>query len=53
MSSRIAFEQTPIDVPHEEVEIKPQLKPRGNVAKEKDSKSSHKLYSGRLNPDDQ
>ena len=53
MSSRIAFEQTPIDVPHEEVEIKPQLKPRGNVAKEKDSKSSHKLYSGRLNPHDQ
>ena len=27
-------EQTPVDNPHVEVEIKPQLKPRGSVAKE-------------------
>jgi len=26
--------QTPVDNPHAEVEIKPQLKPRGSVAKE-------------------
>ena len=37
-------EQTPVDDPHAEVEIKPQLKPRGSVAKEKDSKPSHQLY---------
>ena len=30
--------------PHAEVEIKPQLKPRGSVAKEEDPKSSHQLY---------
>ena len=30
--------------PHAEVEIKPQLKPRGNVAKEEDPKPSHQLY---------
>ena len=28
-------EQTPVDNPHAEVEIKPQLKPRGNVARKK------------------
>ena len=36
--------QTPLDDPHAEVEIKPQLKPRGSVAKEEDSKPSHQLY---------
>ena len=29
-------EQTPLDDPHAEVEIKPQLKPRGSVTKEED-----------------
>ena len=33
-----------MDDPHAEVEIKPQLKPRGNVAKEEDPKTSHQLY---------
>jgi len=37
-------EQTPVDNPHVEVEIKPQLKPRGSVAKEEDPKPSHQLY---------
>ena len=37
-------EQTPVDDPHAEVEIKPQLKPRGNVTKEEDPKPSHQLY---------
>ena len=37
-------EQTPVDDPHAEVEIKPQLKPRGGVTKEEDSKLSHQLY---------
>jgi len=37
-------EQTPVDNPHEEVEIKPQLKPRGSVAKEEDPKPSPDLY---------
>ena len=36
-------EQTPVDEPHAELEIKPQLKPRGSVAKE-DPKLSHQLY---------
>ena len=35
--------QNPVDDPHEEVEMKPQLKPRGSVAKE-DPKPSHQLY---------
>ena len=30
--------------PHAEVEIKPQLKPRGSVAKEEDPKPCHQLY---------
>jgi len=34
-------EQTPVDNPHAEVEIKPPLKPRGSVAKEEDPKPSH------------
>ena len=37
-------EQTPVDNPHVEVEIKPQLKPRCSVAKEEDPKPSHQLY---------
>ena len=36
-------EQTPVDDPHAEVEIKPQLKPRGSVAKEEDPKPPHQL----------
>ena len=36
--------QTPVDDPLAEVEIKPQLKPRGSVAKEEDPKPSHQLY---------
>ena len=37
-------EQTPVEDPHAEVEIKPQLKPRGSVTKEEDPKPSHQLY---------
>ena len=37
-------EQTPVDDPHAEVDIKPQLKPRGSVTKEEDPKPSHQLY---------
>jgi len=37
-------EQTPVDHPHAEVEIKLQLKPRGSVTKEEDPKPSHELY---------
>ena len=37
-------EQTPVDDTCAEVEIKPQLKPRDSVAKEKDPKPSHQLY---------
>ena len=33
-----------MDDPHAEVEIKPQLKPRGSVAKEEDPKPLHQLY---------
>ena len=33
-----------MDSPHAEVEIKPQLKPRGSEAKEEDPKPSHQLY---------
>jgi len=36
-------EQTPVDDPSAEVEIQPQLKPRGSVAKEEDRKPSHQL----------
>ena len=36
-------EQTPVDDPHAEVEIKAQLKHRGIVAKEEDPKPSHQL----------
>ena len=33
-----------MDSLHAEAEIKPQLKPRGSVAKEEDPKPSHQLY---------
>ena len=36
-------DRTPVDDPHAEVEIKPQLKPRGSVTKEEDPKPSHQL----------
>jgi len=39
-----SLEKTPLDDPHAEVEIKPQLKPRCSVAKEEDPKLSHQLY---------
>ena len=37
-------EQSPVDDPNAEVEIKPQLKPTGGVAKEEGSKTSHRLH---------
>jgi len=46
-------EQTPVDDPHAEVKIKPQLKPRGSVTKEEDSKHPTSCASFRLNPQDQ
>ena len=47
-----------MDKPHAEMEIKPQLKPRGSVAKEEDTKPSYSSLiwsctSSRLNPHDQ
>ena len=33
-----------MDDPHAEVEIKPQLKPKGRESKEEDPKPSHQLY---------
>ena len=42
-------EQTPVDHPHAEVEIKPQLKPRGSVAKEEEPQPSHQLYKLQIN----
>ena len=33
-----------MDDPYAEVEIKPQLKPRGSVTKEEDPEPSHQLY---------
>ena len=38
------LEQTLVDNPHAELEIKPQLKPRGSVDKEEDPKPSDQLY---------
>jgi len=38
-------EQTPVDNPHAEVEIKPQLKPRVSESMEEDPKPSHQLYN--------
>ena len=46
-------EQTPVDDPHAEVEIKPQLKPTGSVAKEEDQNLPTSSTSCRLNPYDQ
>jgi len=43
-------EQNPVDNPHAEVEIKPQLKPRGGVAKKEDPKPSHQLYKLQIKP---
>ena len=43
-------EQTPMDSQHAEVEIKPQLKPRGSVAKEEDPKPSHQPYKLQIKP---
>jgi len=37
-------EQTTVDEPYAEVEVKPQWKSRGSVAKEEDPKPSHQLY---------
>jgi len=37
-------DQTPVESPYAEVEIKPQLEPRGSVAKEEDPEPSHQLY---------
>ena len=37
-------ERTPVDDPHAEAEIKPQLKPTGSAAKEEDPEPSHQLY---------
>ena len=36
--------QSPVNNPHAEVEIKPQLKPRGSVGKEEDPKPFHRVY---------
>ena len=38
-------EQTPVDGPHAEVEIKPQLKPSISEPMEEDPKPSHQLYN--------
>ena len=45
--------QTPVDDTHAEVEIKPQLRPRGSVSEEEDPKPSHHYASCRLNPHNQ
>ena len=45
--------QTPVADPHVEVVIKPQLKPRGSVAKGEDPKPSHQLYKLKIKPHDQ
>ena len=39
-----------MDDPRAEVEIKPQLKPRGSVAKEEDPKPSYQLYKLQFKP---
>ena len=46
-------EQTPVDNPHAEVGIKPQLKPSSSVAKEENPKPFHSCTHNRLNPHDQ
>ena len=45
--------QIPVDDPHAEVEIKPQLKPRGSVAKEKTQNLLTSCISCRLSPRNQ
>ena len=47
-ASRAASEQTPVDDPHAEVDIKSQVKPRGGVAEDEDPKPSHQLYKLQL-----
>ena len=42
--------QSLVDHPNAEVEIKSYLKPRGSVAKEEDSKTSHQLYKLQIKP---
>ena len=42
-----------MDGPHTQVEIKPQLKPRGSVAKEEDPNFPTSCTSCRVNPHDQ
>ena len=42
--------QIPVEDPNAEVEIKPQLKPRGSVAKEEDPKPFHQLYKLKIKP---
>ena len=42
-----------MDDPHAEVEIKPQLKPRGTVTKEEDQKPSDQLYKLQIKSTDQ
>ena len=39
-----------MDNPYPEVEMKPQLKPRGSVDKEEDPKPSHQLYKQQIKP---
>ena len=46
-------EQTQVDNPHLEVEIKPQLKPRGSVANEEDLNFPTSFTSYGLNPHNQ
>ena len=46
-------EQNPVDDPRAEVEIKPQLNPRGSVAKGEDPKPPTSCTGCRLNPRDQ
>ena len=41
-----------MDDPHAEVDIKPQVKPRGSVAEEEDREPAHHCTSCRLNPQD-
>ena len=43
-SSRTALGANPVDDLHTEMEIKPQLKPRGSMAKQEDPKPSYQLY---------
>ena len=46
-------EQTPVDDPHAEVGIKPEFKPRGRVAEERDRNLPSSCTSCRLDPHDQ